>query len=499
VKPTSLLLLASLLANLALVAFVATRSTPPSTAPSQAGGAASSPVARQAAGTEPALHAALVSGQASALTAAGLDPALAREIALGRTLTRLAEKARAAKSGQPADGRWWRSSAANATGAREQQLLLRREFSDALVAALGEDFGLSSFSDRSSPLAFLPEAKRDALRRITQDYDEMMAKYSGGVQLASDREKLALLRTERERDIAALLSPEERLAYEMRTSPSSAMVRARYGDGLETEEDFRKIYALQKAFDDKFPMETLSRRNNPEGMKAFTEAQQLLQADIRAALGETGYANLRRATDADLRTVDSLVSRLNLPATTTDRVAAARDSFAVESQRINANTAASREERRAQIQALGTRAKSEIQQALGAEAAEAYAQRSPWVGMLQNGLAYSTTPQPGTAGAMLAGVGNQSVFPVMPAGAPAPGTARQMIISTTATNSDAGHGSGALSLGGLPGGVRENVQVMTFSTTTTESAAPPPAGTTVERTIIVAPPPPAPAPTAPPK
>ena len=39
-----------------------------------------------------------------------------------------------------------------------------------------------------------------------KDYDEMMAKFStGGVQLASDKERLRLLRAERARDIAALL------------------------------------------------------------------------------------------------------------------------------------------------------------------------------------------------------------------------------------------------------------------------------------------------------
>lgn len=493
VKTTTLLLIASLLANVAFFAVLANRAPAPAPVPAIA--AAAGTAAARPAAKDDALRAALTSGTVKDLEAAGLAPDLARELALGRTFSRVIARAQAEKASQ-ASGRWWRSASGGAN-LREQQLLLRRDLIDAMVAAFGDDAGLFGPSD-TGQLAFLSTAKRDALRRITQDYDEMMAKYSaGGVQLASDRERLKLLRAERERDIAALLTPEERLAYELRTSPSAAAVRSRYGDGIETEEDYRKIYALQKAFDDKYPLDAFSGRIAPETMRARAEAQRQLQDDIRTALGDAGYAALRRATDPDLRTVDSLVTRLNLPAGTTDRVAAARETFAAESQRINADPSIPMPQRRAQIQELGTRAKAEVQEALGAEAAEAYAQRSPWVGMLQNGMAYSTSPQPGSPGAMLAGAGNQSVFPVMPAGATASGAARQVIYSGTSTITDLPAGHGDVFIGGPAGGVRENVQVMTFSTTSSETT-PAGGGAPAQRTIIAPPPPAATPPATPP-
>lgn len=480
-KPITLLLAASLLANVAFIAVQAIRPAAP--APPPATRAETAAAATGLAGRDDALRAALSAGSAKDLEAAGIAPEVARELALGRAFSRAIAKARSEKTAA-ANPRWWRGSP-SVSGTREQ---LRRELTDAVVAALGDDAGLFSSGD-TGLLAFLSSAKREALRRITQDYDEMMAKFSGGgVQLASDREKLKLLRAERERDIAALLTPEELLAYEMRTSPTAATVRARYGDGIETEEDFRKIYALQKAFDEKYPVDALGGRISPETMRARTEAQRQLQDDIRTALGEAGYASLRRATDPDLRTIDSLVTRLNLPAGTTDKVATTRETFAVESQRINADTTVAGAQRRAQIQELGTRARNDIQQALGTEAAEAYAQRSAWLGMLQNGIAYSTSPLPGSPGAMLAG--SQSVFPVLPAGGTTTGTARQVIYSGTATTSDSPGGHGDLLLAAPAGGVRENVQVMTFTTTSSETAPAAAGGaTTTQRTIIVAPPP----------
>ena len=488
-KPTTLLLSASLFANIAFVALVATRPANPSTAPSAptSPGKAGSPDA-SAAKTD-ALRAALASGDAAALEAAGISSDTARELALGRTFSRLAEKIRAERGKNTADGRWWRNRPGSATaGSREQQLVARRELSDALVAAFGDDLGLRG-GDQSQ-FAFLPPGKRDALRQINQDYDEMMAKFSaGGVQLASDKEKLRLLRAERERDIAALLSPDERLAYEMRTSAPGATVRNRYGDAIESEAEFQKIYALQKALDENFPRETVSGRISAETLRARSDAERQLESDLRAAVGDDRYAALRRAADPDLRTIDSLVSRLNLPATTSDRVTSARDSFASESQRINNDASIPFQDRRAQIQELAARAKTDLSRTLGAEAADAYAQSSHWMNMLQSGMAYSTTPPP-NAPAMFMG-GAQSVYPVLPAGANAPGAARQVIFN--AASPVGGPAGDAFIAGGSDGG---NVRVMTFSSSTAiaDPTNAPPASAASGKPVIVTPAQPAPAP-----
>lgn len=478
VKPTSLLLIASLLANVALIAVFATRSPDDAhrSARASTGGQTSAP-SRDAV-KDASLRAALAAGDAKALEAAGLTPELARDVALGRTLSQLTAQIRRAEA-TGADIRWWRSTTAGNQATRETAQRLRRE----VAALLGDPSG-STGSAEASQLAFLPETKRAALRRILDDYAEMTAQYTaGGVQLASDRERLRLLRSEKERDIAALLSPDELLAYELRHSASAATVRTRYGDGLETEADFRKVYALQKAFDEKFPAEALTGRISQETLRARTDAQRQLQDDIRSTLGDTAYAQLRRATDTDLRTVDALVSRLGLPAATTDRIATVRESLAAESQRLNADATLNPTQRRAQIQELGNQAKAQINQALGTEAADAYAQRSQWVSLLQGGIAYSTTPQAGSPASL--GSTNQSVYPVLPSGSGAPGATRQVIISGNPGALADGTAHREAVGSGAPV-IRENVQIMTFSTSGAETAAGAVPG---QRTIIVAPPP----------
>lgn len=493
-KPVTLLLSASLIANVAFVAFVATRS---GESPSSGSTAHEVRTTGASAGNLDALRAALASGDAAALKAAGVPADIARDLALGRALARFQQKVQAARTNNTGDGRWWRSR--NATRSREEELLAQRELSDALINAYGDDLGLGGTD--SAQLSFLSADKRAALRRISQDYNEMMAKFgTNGIQLASDKEKLRLLRAERDRDIAALLTPSELADYQLRTSATATNLRNRYGDAIDNEDDFKKLYTLQKAFDDKFPADAFTGRVSPDALKARSEAQAQLQTDIQAALGDDKYAAIRRATDPELKALDSLVSRIGLPADTTTKVAASRDTYAAESQRINADTSLSFPDRRAKLQDLGNRAKAELTSTLGAEAADAFAQRANWVGMLQNGLAFSTSPSPGTSNSFsLAGI-TPSVYPVMPTSTNSggPGSTRQVVNITSSTSDSSGSPGGAVFFGGNPGtlgvgsdlGATRSMQVISVS----NSSSTTPEGTTTTTTTTTQPTTPTPKP-----
>jgi hypothetical protein len=454
VKPTALLLAASLVANVAFLGVIySNRSSDVSPANSSEKTAASG--AREKSPNANSGH-----DSAAAATAEA-----AHAQALGRAFARFAEKMRAARAATNGDGKWWRRSG-NGALPNEQLLQARRELSDAMIAAFGDDLGIGGVDQ--GRLAFLPAEKRDKLRAILEDYSELTAKFGaqGGPQLASDKEKLKLLNAERERDIAALLSPDELADYQMRTSTSAQSLINRYGDGIASEDEFKKLYALQKAFDEKFPMESFNGRVTPEAMKARSDATLQLQSDMRTAVGDDAYAALRRASDTDLKSVDALVSRLNLPADTTDRVAALRDSYATQSQKIMADSATPFAQRRDQLQALATSAKADLINTLGAEAADAYAQRSQWINFLNGGIGYSTTPTANSPGALsLNGTSGPSVYPVMPTGAGVNG-ARQMVNVISNTSSNTGGGTMIFSpTNGADGAVQTRVISVSSSTT----------------------------------
>lgn len=477
-KPATLLLTASLAGNAALLGVVLTSSSPAPAPVSPAPVAKAPPAPGHEAG---ALREALAKGDAAALAAAGVSPELARQVVLGRTLGAHGQRLRDLVARQ-GGGAWWKARPPGSLSAagREEWAQATREVSEALAAALGEDI-LGLGGRDSGQLSFLDPAKRAALRRILQDYDEMSAKFgAGGIQLGSDREKLKLLQSERERDLAALLTPAERAEFELRTSATSVGLRQRLGDAIQSEEDFRTLYALQKAFDDKFPREALTGRMTPELMQQRAAAERQLAEDMRLALGDEKYAAIRRASDPDLRALDQLVTRLGLPADVTTRVAATRGAYAVESQRIMGDASLTPPERRPRLQELAARARSDLGQLLGTEVAEAYAPRAPWVSMLQGGVAFTTNPKDTPMGGLA--LGGMSVFPVMPAGM---GTARSVTVST---------GGGAMSApagmvftpGGLP--VTSEVQVISVTNTVTGTATTTTTGTNASTPATTPPP-----------
>src|SRR5581483_11383596 len=108
-----------------------------------------------------------------------------------RAFAKFSSRMRAA---HPSDA-WWRKPGRNAKERAERDAA-QRELWAAVQGAAG--FDVASLNGEDGRLDFLSPDKRESLRRITQDYDEMMAKFgaSGGVQLASDKEKQKLLQSE---------------------------------------------------------------------------------------------------------------------------------------------------------------------------------------------------------------------------------------------------------------------------------------------------------------
>lgn len=362
---------------------------------------------------------ALRSDDAAHLKAMGFPEEVIQSLMVGRAFTKLQARMNALRTAPESEGRYWRSSSSSAflNRSKEQRLEMakaNREFSDALRAVFGDQ--ASTFGGMESRYAFLPAAKREQLRQIDQDYGEMQSEVymeMNGVQLASDREKLKLLQAEKARDLAAVLTTEEFEEYQLRVSPTAMNLRSRYGDAIQTEEDYKRIFALQKAFDDKYSLRNfrMSGPMSPETMRERADAERALAESIRSAIGEENYAAFQRANDQSYKALTSLVKRLSLPETTISAVLASRDSYAIQSQQINQNTALSADQRRSQLQALATKARGELSATFGAEGAEALAQRSDWLQMLSNGAAFSTDANAAPPGMQL---GSRSVYPVAP-------------------------------------------------------------------------------------
>jgi hypothetical protein len=149
-KPTTLLLAASLVANLALIAFVATRPTDPAAASPRTAAAPAANPARATSASDPA---------ASTSTASATTEA--RDTAVGRALARYQQRLQAARAASSStDARWWRTNSAPPATAKKNSPPAANSPPPS-IAAFGDDLGLGG-ADRSS-LNFLSPQKRAAL------------------------------------------------------------------------------------------------------------------------------------------------------------------------------------------------------------------------------------------------------------------------------------------------------------------------------------------------
>src|SRR5439155_10969777 len=105
-------------------------------------------------------------------------------------------------------------------------------------------------------LAFLAADKRSQVLDWREKYEKMeQAIYDrapGGLS-EKDFQELQKVQEQREKEFAAILTPEEIEAYEMRHSAAAESLRAQLGGFEPTEEEFRNLFRVQKEFEKLIP------------------------------------------------------------------------------------------------------------------------------------------------------------------------------------------------------------------------------------------------------
>lgn len=392
------LLALSLAANVAALVFFASK---PSSTPTTPVTAQQKPTSSSAEGAQlAALQAALASGDPAQLAAAGCPPEVMKALAVLRAVDALRDATQKFDTRLSPGAKYWQPpvSVYSPDTARELRLGILRATSDldhALVSVYGQDQSEMFPLFGSDDYAFLSPEKRERLRQIKRDYAELEAELEAAiknnVRLPGDREQLTLLRQEKERDIAALLTPEDREQIELRTSQSAKRAQERFGRVLETEEDYKKVYALQRAFDDRFYSGGVEPTR--EWKESRAQAENALHDEIFALLSPPQLAALRQLHDHDREAAVDLAHRLALPVTTTDEVLALRDRTATFSAQVNADPSLSGTQRETRFQELAATSRAELVRLLGSQGARAYIEHTDWLSLLEKNQAFSTNPR----------------------------------------------------------------------------------------------------------
>ncbi|HUR60483.1 MAG TPA: hypothetical protein VM029_22360 [Opitutaceae bacterium] len=260
---------------------------------------------------------------------------------------------------------------------------------------LRELLGPDSFAYAADPTAAqrrqygeLPKFKIDQVERINEDYAEMTSQVRAatqGIMLPEDREKLALLESEKRKDLAAILTPAELADYEMRTSPITMRMRGALTLMDATEAEFRALYQAAQPFAAiLYPTDRMSYMGS-DIMQQRREAQTRVEAQIRTALGEARANEYFRASNSEYQQLVQIAQRENLPVSAATQAYDLRMSTTQESSRIGNDTSLSNEQKRSALQTLAQNTRMQMTAALGPQAGPAYAQSAQWLRMIENG------------------------------------------------------------------------------------------------------------------
>jgi hypothetical protein len=170
----------------------------------------------------------------------------------------------------------------------------------------------------------LSPEKIQRVQEIARDYNDLRAEiYSARVLFPEDREALAKLEQEQRADLAAVLSPEELEAHDLRTSNTANMLRWQASALDLTEAEFRALYRAAIAVEQQLGSNAETRSPNAMREKAERIAQQL-----GGVLPPERLQQFVEASDPQFAQTARLVARLQLPPSVTrDVVAIQKDAM----------------------------------------------------------------------------------------------------------------------------------------------------------------------------
>ena len=291
-------------------------------------------------------------------------------------------------SKSPARKEFWKSGNPSSLGrpsasASSQMAQLDREKNE----VLGELFNPSGLAaiNRPGPLArarsqaksgyamdFIPDEETKAqLNTVEQEYgSQLLKKMAQGASDAQDMAEIRQLRQDRDSSIATMLTPEQKMEYDLRKSPTAANMRLQM-DGFDPSEDeFRDIFGARKAFDDEHgvvPGASISAGD----MEARQFAEQEMNDQIHTSLGDDRYQDYLRQTDYDYKSIAKITERQGLGENISAQVYDMKGGAEELAREIRMNTGLSIEERQMQLGQIRNVTSRSIESLIGGQGAVA--------------------------------------------------------------------------------------------------------------------------------
>jgi len=233
---------------------------------------------------------------------------------------------------------------------------------------------------------FVPAEKREQLRALLQKHDDLEQELyarSRGVFLDEDEAVLRKLKRDREAELAALLTPEELEEYQLRHSDTANTMRTQLAGFEPSEDEFRKIFRLQKEFESGFADAFDPRDDASMDTQSRAQAQAALEEELKKVLGADRFAQYERAQDNDYKTLVQISERYEMPRDVADRIYSMKVQANQQRQQIEANVTLSDEQRAAALTAIARETERSVSLAMGEKVFKSYQKAGgQWIGDL---------------------------------------------------------------------------------------------------------------------
>lgn len=326
--------------------------------------------------------------QRDRLRAEGFPPSTIRAILASQVRESFAARRKALEAAQ-GDLPFWKNPTADPQTQAELRALSKLE-QQALKDLLGPDPDNSTVASLRRQLAGFAPEKIDELAAIRDRYNEQRQAIYADMSASSSpeyRQKIVDLDKALHAEIASVLTPQELEDYDLRTSNTANQLRNNLVAFDATEAEFRALYKLQSAFEERFNISSIVGLPSDQQsalLRQRSDAQKQLGEEIKGALGDGRYVEYQRATDYSYRQTTQLVARLDLPVETANQVYTVQQDIQQRVRTLQTDRNLTPADRTAQLAGLAAEAEAKITSSLGPRGYEAYKQvGGQWLQQLQ--------------------------------------------------------------------------------------------------------------------
>lgn len=223
---------------------------------------------------------------------------------------------------------------------------------------------------------FLSADKQRLVRDILAKYKQLEGSsqmMDEGIMMGGSESKK--LREQRRQELAQVLSPEELYQFDLRDSNASESVRGRFGSANITEEEYKKLFDLRKAYED--DVGAVADNSDAEKMRQRSERRKMLEEAYNEALGTERAKEIARDQDPQWRALNRVAEQHGLDQPTVQRAYEFQQLASEQVAKIFSDGSVPRENRSAVVDQINAELRRNLVALMGEQVYKDYSKAGP--------------------------------------------------------------------------------------------------------------------------